>query len=290
MTGQSLRLRRPDARNVLLVALLPALGDLLEQWVRAHGLLVARVDHRDRAIELARRLPILSAICEGPLLRAHPEFSDRLHRAQVRAGLIVVLTDSLAGLGEGEALDRGAVDTVVAPGDRDRFGIALARAIEWSQVSDACVRRAITLSIERKVRALARLSRRVSDCGRLLPLALSSPDWALTQPGPISLPPAEPKDFERGVTGAALDVDAGRLPPTSLIVLADTLAERACRDLGLDESRRPFCRDIARARVACLLAHASPAGLDVLAAPAQDARGSGRRQPAAGTPAPGAAA
>lgn len=290
MTRQSLRAQRSDVRSVLLVALLPALGDLLEQWVRARGLLAARVDHADRALDLVRRLPMLAAICDGRLLKARPEFSDRLHRAQVRAGLIVVLTDCPGGLGEGEALDRGAVDTLVAPGDRDRFGIAIERAMEWSQVSDLCVRRAITLSIERKLQALGRLSRRLSENAgvppaELLPAGLSHLRSQLSAVLSTGLQPVEPGLGEAGVVG-----DVGRLPRTSLTVLADALAERAGRDLGLDRSWGPFSRDVALARVAGLWAPAWPPSTEALIAPLEERSRTDGDQSGAGASLPGAAA
>ncbi len=147
---------RSQAGGVLIVGVRHGVGQLLAHWADSHGRPAARAESVAVALDMLRRLPFVAVVCGGDVLSTHDTFADRLHRRQPRTALIVLDADAdSAALPT--ALDHGAVDRLVPPCDRTRFGVALARAAEWAANSEACRRRAIVVRVNGRIRALDRV-------------------------------------------------------------------------------------------------------------------------------------
>lgn len=142
--------------GLLFVGVGPGVAELMAEWASRHGRPSAVADSVPAALDMLRRIPFVAVVCGSHELLAHDTFGDCLHRRQPRTALIVV--EGVRGsAAPSRALEHGAVDRLVPPCDRTRFGVALARAEEWASNSQACRRRAVIARVNGRVRALERL-------------------------------------------------------------------------------------------------------------------------------------
>jgi hypothetical protein len=226
----------------------------MADWADGHGWPAAIADCVPAALDMVRRLPFVAVVCGGHVLVTHETFGDRLHRRQPRTALIV-LDAATGSTALPEALEQGAVDRLVPPCDRTRFGVALARAEEWATNSEACRRRAMVVVVNGRVRALERiLVRQISAWGsepvrRLRGHLGDSPGWAEGR-GSVATAGLSIVSLRRAAGGEGSQPRLDAISRT----LAAVVTARMVRAQASDPDWTEYCRALATPRVAQVVA------------------------------------